>query len=324
MNETNPKSKIQNLKSKMRIVSIDVGTNTAFLLVADVEPGGRLVSVYEARRFIRLGEGVDASRQVSAAAMQRLRAALLEYKTLARDYDAEAVVVGATSASRDAGNRAALIDFVRRETGLQYEVLSGLEEAALSFRGALSAIDGLDGPCAVMDIGGGSTESVVCEATGGITARHSLDVGSVRLTERFFAGQPPADKAVRRAEAFVTRTLNAAAIPLDAAIPLISAAETPLLVALLDRGVSSWGNLGTDDVTLTAGTVRRWRERLLAMPYDAVLALDPTLMEGRADVAPAAVLLFDTVMRHFGLAACRVSPRSLRHGLALRYAAQRV
>lgn len=307
----------------MTIATIDVGTNTALLLVAEIDAAGRLAPVYEERRFIRLGEGVDASRRISAAAMQRLRVALVDYRALARAYAAAEVIVGATSASRDAHNRDDVVDFVRRETGLRYEVLSGLEEATWSFRGALSALNGLQGPCAVIDIGGGSTEIVVGEATGAIAARHSLDVGSVRLTERYFGEQPPGRGAVERAEAFILHTLREAALPLPSSLPLISAAETPLLVALVDRGVSSWDELSEADAVLAAGTVQRWRERLLTMTYDDVMALNPSLMDGRADVFPAAVLLFDTVLRYFGLDACRVSPRSLRHGLALRYAAQR-
>ena len=302
----------------MRIAAIDVGTNTAMLLVAEVTADGALVPLVDARRFIRLGEGVDATRRVGPAAMQRLRAALLEYRAMAHEYEVAEIVVGATSASRDAQNQAELIDFVRRETGLQYEILSGPEEAALSYRGALTAIEAFDGPRAVIDIGGGSTEIVVGVAANSITAGYSLDVGSVRLTERFFAHQPPDAEAVSRAEAFITRVLDEADIPLDATTPLISAAETPLLVALVDHGVSSWEELGAATVMLSADRVHRWCERLFTMTYDEVMALNPTLMTGRADVFPAAVLLLDTVLRHFGLATCRVSPRSLRHGLVLR------
>lgn len=312
-----------NPTSDMRIATIDVGTNTALLLVAEVDEDGALVPLYEARRFIRLGEGVDATRRVTEAAMQRLRAALLDYRTLAETYGVAEIAVGATSASRDARNQAVLIDFVRRETGLRYEILSGPEEATWSFRGALSVLHDLDGPCAVIDIGGGSTEIVVGDAAGRITARHSLDVGSVRLTERFFSKQPPLLSEIERAEAFITRTLDEAVLPLNATIPLVSAAETPLLLALVDRGASSWDELGPSNVALEADVVHRWRGRLLAMTYDEVLALNPALLAGRGDVFPAAVLLFDTVLQHFGLSTCRVSPRSLRHGLALRFAAQR-
>jgi len=317
-------SKIRNLKSKMRIATIDVGTNTALLLVAEVGDDGAMVPVFEAHRFVRLGEGVDATRRVGAPAMQRLREALLAYRETARAYGAVEIVVGATSASRDAQNRDELVDFVRRETGLRYEILSGPEEALWSFRGALSGIDAPEGPCAVIDIGGGSTEIVIGETAGNLRACHSLDVGSVRLTERFFTAQPPDASEVDRAEAFIRHLLTEAALPFDAAIPLISAAETPLLVALVDRGKASWKALGTAPVALDAGTVHRWRRRLLTMTYEDVLRLDADLMEGRADVFPAAVLLFDAVLRHFGLAKCRVSPHSLRHGLALRFIADAV
>lgn len=306
----------------MRIATIDVGTNTGMLFIAEVAGDGTLVPLHEARRFIRLGEGVDAARRVSEAAMHRLRAVLLEYKVLAATFGVTEIVIGATSASRDAVNQDALIDFVWRETGLHYEILSGAEEATWSFRGALSALDGLDGPCAVIDIGGGSTEIVVGEAMGAITARHSLDIGSVRLTERFFSQQPPRRREVARAVAFMTDTLDDAALPLRAALPLVSAAETPLLLALVHQGGMTWDDLGTPHVTITAATVQDWRRRLLTMTYDEVLALNPSLMQGRADVFPAAVLLFDTVLQVYGFPTCRVSPRSLRHGLALRYLAQ--
>ena len=300
----------------MIIAAIDVGTNTALLLVARVDGDGTLQPLYEERRFVRLGEGVDATRQVNPASMERLRVALLDYREIAQHYQAAAITIGGTSASRDARNQKELIAFVRRETGLQYEIISGLEEAVWSFRGALSALDDVQGLCAVIDIGGGSTEIVLGEPEGQVQARHSLDVGSVRLTERFFVGQPPTQAAIEEAEAFIIHLLTEAAIPLEASVPFISAAETPLLVALVNQGVSSWDEL--DTAVLTAETVHAWRTRLLAMTYDDVVALNPILI-GRADVFPAAVLLLDTILRQYRLTSCRVSPRSLRHGLALRY-----
>lgn len=303
----------------MRIAAIDVGTNTGMLLIAEVAEDGTLEPLHEARRYIRLGEGVDATRRVTGAAMQRLRTVLLEYQAMAAAYGVEDVVVGATSASRDAENRDELIDFVYKETGLHYEVLSGPDEATWSFRGALSALHDLEGPCAVIDIGGGSTEIVVGTAAGTITSQHSLDVGSVRLMERFFPDQPPQPSDVAKAEAFILRALEEAAIPIRESVPLISAAETPLIVALVDRGVSSWEELAAPRVTLETHTVHGWRTRLLTMSRDEVLALNPHLMEGRDDVFPAAVLLFDTVLTYFNLSTCRISPRSLRHGLALRF-----
>ena len=121
-----------------RIATIDVGTNTALLLVADIA-ANRMVPVYEEQRFVRLGEGVDSTKRISEAAMERLRAALLVYLGVAEEMGAGQIIVGATSASRDAANKAALINFIRRETGLVYEILSGEEEARWSFAGAVSA-----------------------------------------------------------------------------------------------------------------------------------------------------------------------------------------
>lgn len=304
-----------------RLAAIDVGTNTALLVVADVDAGGHLEILHEAERFVRLGEGVDASGVITEAARQRLGEALHAYRSVAEQFRVDEILVGATSASRDATNRAALAAFVRRETGLRYEILSGEEEARWSFRGAVSAFPRLHGRCAVIDIGGGSTEFVVGEAGGDPAFRRSLDVGSVRLAERFFATQPPAPEAVARAEAFIRQTLDAAALPLGPAIPFIGAAGTVTSLALVAGRTASWAELGEAAVSLSAQAVRRWRERLLTLSFEEVLALNRAVMPGRADVFPAGVLILDKVMERFDLATCRVSPRSLRHGLLLRWAA---
>ncbi|RMH60524.1 MAG: exopolyphosphatase [Bacteroidetes bacterium] len=308
----------------MRIATIDVGTNTALLLIAEVAPGGRVTPLHEERRFVRLGEGVDATGRVSAPAMARLREALLDYRATAGRWGAERVLVGATSASRDARNRAELIDFVRRETGLDYEVLTGEEEAALSFAGATAALPDLHGPCAVIDIGGGSTELVLGPAGATVAEalayRCSLAVGAVRLAERHLDVQPPPPESVVAAERTVEEALAAAAPPLTADVPFIGAAGTVLVLARLHAGVSVRGDLSAEQALLPYAAVRTWRERLLRMTCAEVLALDPALMQGRADVFPAGVLILETVMRVAGVPICRVSPWGVRHGLALRWA----
>ncbi len=305
----------------MRLAAIDVGTNTALLLVADLGAAG-LTPLVEEQRFVRLGEGVDAAGRVGEAAMARLRTTLREYRQTAEAWGVEEILVGATSASRDARNRDDLVAFVRQETGLPYEILSGEDEATWTFLGALSAFDDLDGRCALIDIGGGSTELVVGEAGGGAEALHyrrSLDVGAVRLTERFFSQQPPHPSAVEAARTFTRRLLEEAAAPLDRSMPFVGAAGTLLALALVEAGAASWEALSTGDMILGAGVVRRWCERLLTLSFDEVLALNHVVLEGRADVFPAGVLVLDLVMTHFQIDACRVSPRGLRHGLALRW-----
>lgn len=311
----------------MIVATIDIGTNTALLLIAEVAADGQVMPLHEERRFVRLGEGVDATGQVTPQAMARLREALLAYRGVAAQWEAETVLVGATSASRDARNRADLVAFVQCETGLRYEVLTGDEEAVLSFAGATSAFPALQGRCAVLDIGGGSTELIVGPAGAldaeAMTYHRSLDVGSVRLTERCFGSQPPSPEAVAAAEQIVRRHLAEAAPPLSPGVPLIGAAGTVIVLALVHAGVSAWSDLPEGGTALSYAAVRAWRERLLALPYDEVLALDPAVMDGRADVFPAGVLILETIMRHADLPTCLASPRGLRHGLAFRFAQHR-
>ncbi len=181
----------------MRLCAIDVGTNTVMSVVADVA-GGRLEVVADEERFARLGQGVDASGRLAPEAMDRVLDRLAGAAATAERLGAERVVIGATSASRDASNVADLQARVRREMGLDYRVISGAEEAEASFRGALALLPGLDAAL-VVDIGGGSTEVARGTRAAGVTDRQSVDVGSVRLTERHFGVRPPGAPAVAAA-----------------------------------------------------------------------------------------------------------------------------
>jgi exopolyphosphatase / guanosine-5'-triphosphate,3'-diphosphate pyrophosphatase len=306
----------------MTIATIDVGTNTVFLLIARIAEDGSITPLYEVKRIVRVGEGVDATGRVGEPAIRRLCTTLIEYRHIAQTYGATSIVIGATSASRDAANQTELITEVHRQTGLQYEILSGEDEAKWTFRGAISVLTCLEGTCAVLDIGGGSTEIVVGDATGELTYHRSLNIGALRLTERFFSALPPERAEVERAEALIVRLLDEADCPLHNALPLIGAAETTGALALVRAGVASWDALDAPTVVLTADEVHDWRSRLLRATADEVLALNPVVLKDRADVFPASVLILDTVMQRFDLPECRVSPRGLRHGLALRFAAQ--
>lgn len=292
-----------------RIAAIDVGTNTVLCLVADVHADGRLAVLADEERFARLGEGVDANGRLTEAAMARVLDRLAAAKATAERYDAEQIVIGATSASRDASNTADLAARVYDTLGLDYRVLSGEEEAALTFRGTLAMVPGLDAAC-VLDIGGGSTEIVVGKAKAQPHYRVSLDVGSVRLTERFLKSQPPAAFQIAEAE----RTLGAVLgmVPREQIIglPLVEGGGTAHVLAVL---------IGETNPapTVPYATVCRWRDRLLALTPAEVRALDPELLTGREDVTAAAVLLLDAVMKRFGFDAFIASPGGLRHGLAL-------
>ncbi|MEM1043527.1 MAG: exopolyphosphatase [Bacteroidota bacterium] len=293
-----------------RIATIDVGTNTALLLVADVG-GGRLEVVREADRYVRLGQGVDAEHRLAPEAMQRVIAALTDYKAIADDLGAEHVVIGATSASRDARNLGELTEQAAR-LGLDYQVISGEEEALWTFRAACSAYPDLDRVC-VIDIGGGSTEVVAGRAAEGEPRRRSVDIGSVRLTERHFPELPPSAEAVQQAEAFAAEAFSG--LRVEASLPLLGSSGTVrVLGALVHRQEPT--------APVTAATVRAWRDRLLGLSAAEVLAVHPDLLAGRSDVYAAGLLLLDAFMQRFGFEAVRPSPRGLRHGLALRWMEQ--
>ncbi len=317
----------------MRVAAIDVGTNTAKMVVAE-RRGARLKSIYEDRVFVRLGEGVDADRRVTDEALDRLVAALVRLRDGALAHGATAIVAGGTSATRDASNRDAIIARVKAKTGLDYTVVSGLDEAALSYLGATSALPGLAGPCTVIDIGGGSTELVggtrprAGEAAPVTDAampygvafdyRASLDVGSVRLTERCFTSQPPQPGEEDAAADLVRAALGGSGVPSGPDRPLVGAAGTTGSLARLHVGFRKWKDVRGTDLRITREEVTGWRRRLATLTFEETLAIAPDVMHGRADIFLAGLVVLDEAMAHLGVPDVRISPRGLRHGVALR------
>ena len=300
----------------MRLATVDVGTNAAKLLIADVEGTGALRCLLEQRRMIRLGEGVDSSGVIRRAAMERLIASLTEFECLAAQFGAHEVLVAGTSASRDASGN--LVESVAFRTGLQYEILSGDEEADLSFWGAVSDLPEITGTCVTCDIGGGSTEIVLGGTEGTIEARYSLDIGSVRVTERFFTMQPPLSEEIEQATAFIRRALGSCKLAHDKPIPLVGASDTHrLLLKLVPHNPESSKELSLDDIVAL-------QKSLLSMREEEVLELNANELSGRADVFPAAVLICSEVMRHLNKESVIVSGWGLCHGLALRAAQELV
>lgn len=299
-----------------RIAVVDVGTNTALMLVTGTRDG-RLVPVRDERRFVRLGEGVDGSRQVSDAALDRLRRVLSEYAAIAREEGADLRVVAGTSASRDAANADRLRAVCREACGADYDILGGTAEAVLSFAGTMGALPGVEAEATVVDIGGGSTE-LVRGTIGHVVAIHaaaSADVGSVRVTERFFGSLPPSPEEVVEATAWIDARLAPAAEAAGATTVLVGAAGTAVVLAGLHHGrppeQGAWPAIDRKSVIA-------WRRQLLGFSAEEVLALDPDLLFGRADVFAGGVLILDRVMAAVGAQRLVVSPWGLRHGLALR------
>lgn len=305
------------------VATIDVGTNTALLLISGYEDG-KLKIEHNETRFVRLGEGVDAAGQINEHAIRRLCDALAHFKDVASKSSVAAIVVGATSASRDAANKQAVMDAVYRETGLQYEILTGDEEALLSFRGALSGLEhGSERTYLVLDIGGGSTEFVrgtINAGKGVIEHAVSLNIGSVRLTERFFDGLPPGPTEISNARDWLGKQLQVLPDVWPDSLVLVGASGTTRALFTLQFGRKpATEDLQVPGICLTRSMIHEWADRLLGMSNEEVLALNPVVMDGRSDVFTAGVLILESIIQRSGISELFVSSRGLRHGLALQY-----
>ncbi|HET6643306.1 MAG TPA: Ppx/GppA phosphatase family protein [Gaiellaceae bacterium] len=291
----------------MRVAAIDQGTNTTRLLVADVEDG-EVTEVSKRVEITQLGEDVDTRRRLLPVSIARVRNVLSDYRREAERLGAERVLLVATSAVRDAENGEAFLGEVEWSYGFVTRLLSGNEEAELTFRGAA---DGRLGSTLVIDPGGGSTEFVVGEE-GHIRSRTSVDVGSVRLTERFLHSDPPSPDELEATAEYVRSHLP----PRPTVDNAIGVAGTITTLAALDMGLAEPEGLGTHGHRLTPDAVRTQRERLATLPLAERRRL-PGLHPKRAPVIVAGAVIVEQILEDFQLDELEVSERDILHGAAL-------
>jgi exopolyphosphatase/guanosine-5'-triphosphate,3'-diphosphate pyrophosphatase len=291
----------------MRVAAIDQGTNTTRLLVADVEDG-EVGEVAKRVEITRLGEGVDTRRRLLPVAIARVRNVLTDYRREAEQLGAERILLVATSAVRDAENGEAFLGEIEWSYGFVTRLLTGDEEAELTFRGAA---DERIGSTLVVDPGGGSTEFVLGEA-GEIRSRQSVDIGSVRLTERFVHSDPPTADELSAAAESVRSSLP----PRPEADHTVGVAGTITTLAALDMGLDEPEGLGTHGHRLTLSAVRAQRERLASLPLDERRRL-PGLHPKRAPVIVAGAVLVEQILEGYDLDTIEVSERDILHGAAL-------
>ena len=289
----------------MRVGAIDCGTNSIRLLVADVD-GPHLREVVREMTVVRLGEGVDRTGAFSQAALDRTFAACDDYAATLDRIGVQRLRFVATSASRDVSNRSAFFDGVRERLGVAPEVISGAEEARLSFRGAVEGLpaDLVAMPTLVVDIGGGSTEFVLGGRglTLDVEAAVSVNIGCVRMTERHLHGDPPLDEEIARVESDVAAALDeaAAAVPLDRARSLVGVAGTVTTLVALIHGLPAYDPAEIHGREATLPEIDELTERLLAMPRAERAAL-PVMHPGRVDVIGGGALVLRAIMRRTGL-----------------------
>ena len=300
-----------------RTACIDVGTNTALLLVADLDPEtGRILPVEHRQTIVRLGQSVDEGRVIQDEALLRLIGSMSAYSELCRTLSAEKIIAAGTSALRDARNRTGIIEAVRRETGIELHCISGKEEAELTFFGAIAGMEKVVEPFTVIDIGGGSTEIITGTASE-VERSVSIDIGSVRLTERFLSSLPPDPREFDAAREEIDRQLSEHLAPYDASTQeVFGVAGTLTTIAQVSMGDLKFDPQKVHGFRLEYEQVHELLERLRRMPLPEIISLG--IPEGRADVITMGTLILHEFMRLTGVSSVTVSIQGLRFGMALK------
>ena len=277
-----------------RVAAIDCGTNSIRLLIAELAPDGTLVDLDRRLHLTRLGQGVDATGDFHPDALARTLAGVADFAAEIAGLGVDAVRLVATSAARDAGNRQAFFAGVRERLGVDAEIITGAEEARLSFRGAITALPHAAEPVLVMDIGGGSTELVL--GAGGALRDASLDIGSVRLRERFLHHDPPTAAEVAAATEHVDRLLDGSGIDLTSARTWIGVGGTATSLSALHQHLPVYDRTLVHGSVLTRAEVIALADALMASPIAQIRQL-PTMHPRRADVICAGALIASRVAR---------------------------
>jgi exopolyphosphatase/guanosine-5'-triphosphate,3'-diphosphate pyrophosphatase len=299
----------------MRVAAVDLGTNSTRLLVADVDDG-EVREVARRLSITRLGEGVEARRRLLPLPIARVRNVLTDYRREAELLGAERTLAFATSAVRDAENGEAFLGEVEWSFGFTTRLLSGSEEALLTYRG-VTAGRALGAGTLVVDIGGGSTELLVGDGEG-VGFHDSLDIGCVRLTERFLASDPPATSELERCAGAV-RALLSERVPDDVRAAVragIGVAGSVTSLAALDLGLVDYDPERVHGHGLTRTAIDEQLARLAALPV-AERREVPGLEPDRAPVIVAGAVILREVVGHFGLDGVEASERDILHGAAL-------
>jgi exopolyphosphatase/guanosine-5'-triphosphate,3'-diphosphate pyrophosphatase len=305
-----------------RVAAVDCGTNSVRLLIADV--GDRLIDLERRMEIVRLGQGVDQTGMLAPEALDRTFAAMRGYAKLIEAHRAQRVRVVATSATRDARNRSDFVSGVVDIFGVQPEVITGDEEAALSFAGATREFAGATRdltaprppkPYLVADIGGGSTEFVY--GGSAVEAAKSVDIGCVRMTERHLRGDPPSPDQIAAAAADIDAALAAVrqAVPVDRARTLVGLAGSVTTVAGIALGLPAYDWARIHLSRITGAQVHDVTRMLLHSTHEQRAGIG-VMHPGRVDVIGAGALILDRIMREYGFGAVVASEHDILDGIA--------
>ncbi len=297
----------------MRVAAIDIGTNSVLLLIAE-QRDGALVAIHDLATITRLGRGVDSAGRLDPAAIERTLDCLRDYADKIKAADVTTIDAVGTSALRDAGASSNFVDSAEELLGARPRVISGEDEAELTFAGALSNLD-VERPVIVFDVGGGSTE-VIRGSDSGIEFRTSLDVGAVRLTERFFGGMDrPHAEALENMSQFLDAQL--ATLPADCSGTggVVGVAGTVTTLYAIHTEMREYDSAAVHGATLTHAQIVELRDRLATLTIDERKQL-PGLAPQRADVIVAGATIVERVLARLDATQLTVSDRGVRWGVA--------
>ncbi len=298
----------------MRVAAIDCGTNSIRLLIADIE-GDNFREVIRTMEIVRLGQGVDETGQFHPDAITRTLAAVDKFAAEIAKRGVQKIRFCATSATRDATNRHLFVDGVRERLGIEPEVISGEEEASLSFTGAIQDFSPSDGPFLVVDIGGGSTEFVF--GTTHVEFAKSVNIGCVRMTERHFTNDPIQTNDIEKARSDIQAAIAIAAalVPITQAKTLIAVAGTATTVAAAALNLPEYDRYAIHLARITAAQAHEASEMFLTQNREQRLSLG-YMHPGRVDVIPAGSLVLSEIMKATGATEFVASESDILDGIA--------
>lgn len=305
------------LQHMRRFAGIDIGTLTCRLLIADLNPGQPLKELRSDRRILRLGEGVDRTKRLSSAAMDRTITCLQEWHNVINGYHVEAIAVVATSAVRDAGNREEFRERVKREAGFEVEVISGDEEARRTLLGIRSGLPAGVMDILALDIGGGSTEFIL-DQPGQAPIVGSIDIGVVRLCERILHHDPPTTEEVQQAREWVKQETKAAVADMGdyRQATFVGTAGTVTSLAAMAQQLSTYESARIHNYRLKLEVIRELEQTLLSRTKVERVGL-PGLEKNREEVIAAGAIIIRTIMETLDEQECLVSDLGLREGVLI-------
>jgi exopolyphosphatase/guanosine-5'-triphosphate,3'-diphosphate pyrophosphatase len=305
-----------------RLAGVDIGTLTCRLLIADLLPGGRLREVRSDRRILRLGEGVDQTKQLSVTAMDRVVLCLKEWREIIDTSHVDATVAVATSAVRDAANRDEFLDRAKREAGFEVELISGDEEARRTMLGIRSGLPAGVTDVLALDIGGGSTEFIL-DCPGQPPIVRSIDIGVVRLCERLLHHDPPTDEEMQQAREWIARETKTAIASMGncQTATFVGTAGTVTSLAAMAQQLPTYEQARIHNYQLQLNTIQDLEQTLLSRKKADRVGL-PGLEKGREEVIAAGAIIIRTVMETLGMAAVLVNDLGLREGVLIEIASR--